>query len=63
MPPVSVLDEIEEKISSLEAELLRLKRLRNDLAPIGRLPSELLLYIFLLVQDGSNTFVFRPSMC
>jgi hypothetical protein len=54
MRPLSVLSEIEEKILSLEAELLDLKRLRNDLVPIGRLPSELLVHIFLLVQDGSN---------
>jgi hypothetical protein len=54
MRPLSVLSEIEEKILSLEAELLHLKRLRNDLVPIGRLPSELLIHIFLLVQDGSD---------
>jgi hypothetical protein len=54
MRPLSILSEIEEKILSLEAELLHLKRLRNDLGPIGRLPSELLVHIFLLVQDGFN---------
>jgi hypothetical protein len=63
MPLVTLHDKIEEKISSLEAEQLRLKRLRNvnDLVPIGRLLSELLVHIHQQVR--SSLALWRSGAC
>jgi hypothetical protein len=51
MPSTTTLCALDEKISVLGAEVLRLKRCRNTLIPICRLPPQLPFRIFLHLQQ------------
>jgi hypothetical protein len=54
MPATSELESLENEIALLEAKLMELKRRRNALTPILRLPRELLVRIFSSVQGNSE---------
>jgi hypothetical protein len=46
MPALLTIDDIDERIRALEAELLELRQRRNSFAPICRLPPEILAAVF-----------------
>jgi hypothetical protein len=52
MPAASELQSPEDKITILEANLMQLKRRRNALVPIFRLPRKLFAEVFSLLRGG-----------
>jgi hypothetical protein len=52
---VSLIDDIEQEMSSVESEIVRFKPRRNALVPIGRLPSDILVDIFIPLRDGNDS--------
>jgi hypothetical protein len=55
-PPPSEFDEIDARICALESEIRELKRRRNSITPIFRLPSEILVTIIQHVQNESKAY-------
>jgi hypothetical protein len=55
-PPPSEFDEIDARIRALESEIRELKRRRNSITPIFRLPSEILVTIIQHVQNESKAY-------
>jgi hypothetical protein len=51
------IDRVHEEIRRLQAHIVELRKRRNDLVPICRLPSEILVKIICFVQGRDEAFL------